>query len=168
MLNDFPNVVEGIEGIATNEGKIGAHRALIIAARANETVVSKLVEGALEAFRKCGLKAEDIKLVRVAGALEIPLALKKAASKRTFTTYVVLGAVIKGKTDHYEHVARMANDGVLRVAIEESIALGNGILTVHNLEQALERASGPYGNLGYDAACAAIDLYGTFCAFEEK
>lgn len=137
---------------------LSAYRVLIIAARANELVVSRLIDGALRALRQSSIKPQHQHLMRVAGALEIPLALKKAARTGQFDAYIVLGAVIKGKTDHYDHVARMANDGVLTVALEETLALGNGILTVHSLEQALERADGPAGNLGFDAAHAALDL----------
>lgn len=141
-------------------------RVLIIASRANELIVSRLIEGASRACHKAGIKANDQYLIRVDGALEIPLALKMAAKTGHFTTYVVLGAVIKGHTDHYEHVARMANDGVLSVALEYNLVLGNKILTVHSLEHALERADGPAGNAGYDAAMAALNLYETLWALQ--
>ena len=76
-----------------------------------------------------------------------------------------MGAIIKGTTDHYHHVARIAQDGVLSVALKYNLALGNGILTVHTLEQALARADGPMGNIGFDAASAACDLRGLFHNF---
>jgi 6,7-dimethyl-8-ribityllumazine synthase len=142
------------------------HKIVIIAALANELVTGRLVQGATRACLSKGIQEQQITLVHVAGALEIPLALSKLANLGKFTVYVVLGAVIKGRTDHYDHVARMANDGVLSVGLKHSLALGNGILTVHSLEQALERADGPCGNLGFDAAMAAISLSNTFTHFE--
>jgi 6,7-dimethyl-8-ribityllumazine synthase len=133
-------------------------RVLIISACANDVVVSRLIDGACRALTTASIKPEHQEVMRVSGALEIPLALKMAARTNFFHAFVVLGAVIKGKTDHYDHVARMANDGVLQVALEHQIALGNGILTVHSMEHALERADGPCGNLGNDAANAALNL----------
>ena len=145
---------------ANSEGVVApaSQRVLIIAARANDVVVTRLIDGAQRAFMQAHLKPEYQKIMRVSGALEIPLALKIAAQTGYFNAFVVLGAVIKGKTDHYDHVARMANDGVLQVALEHKLAMGNGILTVHSLEHALERADGPAGNLGFDAAMAALSL----------
>lgn len=143
-------------------------KVLIIAARANDLVVSGLIDGAVRAFTKAKIKLSHQWLIRVPGALELPLALKKAAQPGQFSAYAVLGAVIKGKTDHYDHVARMANDGILSVALEHNLALGNGILTVHCLEHALERADGPCGNLGFDAAQAALNLAATFSALEQN
>lgn len=133
-------------------------RVLIIAARANDVVVARLIDGAERAFNQAGINSSNRQLIRVSGAFEIPLALKMAAETGYFSAYVVLGAIIKGKTDHYDHVARMANDGVLQVALDHKLPLGNGILTVHCLEHALERADGPTGNLGFDAANAALSL----------
>lgn len=139
-------------------------RALIIAANFNDLIVSRLVEGAVRAFHSASIADSAISLIRVAGALEIPLALKAAARTNQFNVFVVVGAIIKGHTDHYDHVARMANDGVLSVALEHNLALGNKILTVHSLEHALERADGPHGNAGHDAAMAALGLFDTYAA----
>jgi len=143
-------------------------KAVIIAAQANQLVVSRLVEGAMRALSSTTRVSAHVSLIEVSGALEIPLALNKVAKAARFNTFVALGAVIKGKTDHYEHVARMANDGVLRVALEHQLAFGNGILTVHSLEQALERADGPCGNLGFDATKAALSLTAIFSRLDQK
>jgi 6,7-dimethyl-8-ribityllumazine synthase len=144
-----------------------AHKPLIIAARANEIVVSRLIEGALRAFFASSIKAEHITLLRVSGALEIPLALKKAAVSRIHTAYVVLGAIIKGQSDHYDQVSRIAYDGVLQVALHHHLALGTGILCVHNLEQAQSRADGPHGNAGFEAAQAALKLFASFSNMDQ-
>ncbi len=146
--------------------KIASLRALVIAAEANSLVVDRLVAGASNALADRGLKQDQQKIVRVAGALEIPLMLKRAASSKRFDVFVVLGAVIKGQTDHYEHVASMANNGVLNVALEYGLALGNGILTVHSMEQALARADGTHGNIGRDAALAALNLKLSYLSLE--
>lgn len=135
------------------------HRSVIIAALANDLIVSRLVSGAKNTLLGLGIKETNIDIIRVSGALEIPLALKAAALSNNYQSFTVLGAVIKGSTDHYDHVARMANDGTLKVAIDHCLALGNGILTVHTLEHALQRADGSHGNLGCSAAKAAFELY---------
>lgn len=155
LLASIPQTIDEAHSASID---MSAQRVLIIAARANELVVTRLIDGALRALKQSAIKPSHQHVIRVPGALEIPLALKMAARSGQFNAYVVLGAVIKGKTDHYDHVARMANDGVLNVALEHHLALGNGILTVHSLEHALERADGPAGNLGSDAAHAALNL----------
>lgn len=137
-------------------------RSAIIAARANALVVDRLVAGAQNVLDCHGVAKEQQSLFSVAGALEIPLMLKRLAQTQSFDFFVVLGAVIKGETDHYEHVASMANNGVLTVALEHSLALGNGILTVHSMEQALSRADGTRGNIGRDAALAGLELANNF------
>ncbi len=141
-----------------NHGNIDLsnEKALIIGALANDFVVSRLINGALATFDAAKIPKQQQTVIRVPGALEIPLALKKAAAH--FDIFVVLGAVIKGQTDHYDHVSRISFDGVLQVALEHSLALGNGIMTVANMELALARADGPNGNLGKDAALAALSL----------
>lgn len=149
--------VTEITGLVLDKDK---EKPLIIASKANDIIVSRLIDGAIKAFASMDINA--VTLLRVHGALEIPLALKKTAALGHFTSFVVLGAVIKGETDHYDHVARMANDGVVEVALAHQLALGNGILTVHSFEQALKRADGPNGNLGFDAALAAINLSQSF------
>lgn len=138
------------------------NQVLIIAAEANDVVVSKLIQGATRSLVKLGLASENIIIKRVAGALELPLLLKKAALTGDYEMFVVLGAVIKGKSDHYYHVSRMANNAIMSIAVEHGLALGNGLLTVHSLEQAFERADGPVGNIGTDAAMAAFSLFKSF------
>ena len=131
-------------------------KALIIASLANDIIVSRLISGAEAAFDAANIAKERQTIIRVPGAMEIPVALKKSAPY--FDIFVVLGVVIKGQTDHYEHVSRIAMDGVLQVCLEHTLPLGNGIMTVHTMEQALARADGPSGNLGIDAARAALSL----------
>ncbi len=162
MVIQTPNVIKSSEFFDKNTVK-----AVIIAAKANYVVVSRLIDGAYRALNSAHVDASQTSLIEVSGALEIPLALKKTARINRFNAFVVLGAVIKGKTDHYDHVARLAHNGVLEVALDHQLPLGNGILTVHSLEQALERADGPSGNLGYDAAKAALGLTSIFLQLDK-
>ncbi len=151
----------------TNNFDATKKKSIIIAARANDNVCSRLIDGAVRAFTEAGIEANNQHVLRVAGALEIPLALKMAARSRQFDIFLVIGAVIKGQTDHYEHVSRMANDGVMSVALEYQLALANCILCAHNMEQALERAGGACGNLGFDYANAAVDLAACYASLAD-
>lgn len=130
----------------------------IIATRWHHNVVDRLIDGAHRALIEADISPEYHHVMHVAGALELPLALSMALDSRRYNAYVMLGCVLKGKTDHYDHVARMANDAIINLATTHRLALGNGILTVHHLEHALARAEGSEGNLGYDAMKAALDL----------
>lgn len=146
--------------------EINKAKICIIAAHANDVVVAKLISGATKACIVSGFSLEQIDVVRVAGALEIPLALNKIASLNGYAAYVVLGAIIKGETDHYHYVSHMAHQGIMSAALKYNLALGNGILTVHKMEHALDRADGACGNLGYDAALAAISLANVFTHYD--
>jgi 6,7-dimethyl-8-ribityllumazine synthase len=161
------SLMKAVLEIPDNIADRGVHKPIIIAARANELVVSRLIDGALRAFSMSSIKPEEITIMRVSGALEIPLALKKVALSRRHSAHVVLGAIIKGESDHYDHVSRIAYDGVFEVALKHELALGTGILCVHNLEQALSRSDGPHGNLGFDAAMAALKLSASFFNLEQ-
>lgn len=144
---------------------LSKQRAVIIASMANDFVVSRLIAGAKNTFLDARIFEGQQSLVRVPGALEIPVALKKMAPH--FDLFVVLGAVIKGQTDHYEHVSKMAFEGVSQVMLENTLALGNGIMTVHSIELALARADGPSGNLGVEAAKAALSLKQLFLSYDK-
>lgn len=143
---------------------LSGQKVLIIASQANDLVVSRLISGAKNSLSAALIPSDAHTLMRVPGALEIPLALKKAAPY--FDMFVVLGVVLKGQTDHYEHVSRIALDGVASVALEHTLALGNGIMTVQSMELALARADGPNGNLGAEAARAAISMRQLFLSYD--
>lgn len=145
----------------TNNNKVQA-RPLIIAAKTNEHIVSRLISGAMHAFLSKDIAAQNIIITNVPGALEIPLYLKHAALKHDFNIFVVLALVLKGETDHYDHVSRLANDGVMSTALTHNLALGNGILCVHNIDQALKRSDESSHNAGIIAANAAYSLYHLF------
>jgi 6,7-dimethyl-8-ribityllumazine synthase len=133
-------------------------RFAIAAAAFNDMVVSKLVEGALASFRSAGVREEDLVLVRVPGAFELPLAARKLAVSGQFDAVVCLGAVIRGETAHFDFVAGQAARGIQDVMAETGVPVAFGVLTTENLSQALERAGGKHGNKGWDAAVAAMQM----------
>ena len=145
------NIIEG-HYVAGN-GKFA-----IVAARFNQTVVDKLLEGALEGFRKHGVAENDILVIRVPGSFEIPLVAHKLAKSGKYTAIITLGAVIKGETDHYDHVAGAATNGVLNASLQSGVPVIFGILTCDTLEQAINRAGAKAGNKGFEAALTAIEM----------
>lgn len=133
-------------------------RFAIVAARFNHEIVQKLVDGALDAFRRLGVADDALDLAWVPGAFEIPLVARQLAASGRYAAVVALGAVVKGDTDHYEYVARAAATGVAQAALETGVPVLLGVLTCATWEQALERAGGKEGNKGADAAVAAIEM----------
>ncbi len=128
----------------------------IVQARFNPEITEKLVQGALRALKDAKVKDEDIVLMRVAGALEIPLALQAMAESGELDALVAIGAVIKGDTYHFEVVCNESAAGVTRVALDFSIPIGNGVLTTFTDSQANARAE----EKGYEAVMAALELVG--------
>jgi 6,7-dimethyl-8-ribityllumazine synthase len=133
----------------------------IIASRFNSLIVDQLVKGAFETLAAQGIQSE---LIWVPGALEIPIVAQQAARTLKYEALICLGAVIKGSTDHYEHVSAQVHHGVTRVSLDAGIPVTMGVLTVENMAQALERAGGTCGNIGSNAAQAAIDTVKTIRA----
>lgn len=148
------NEIRVIEGNLTGAGR----RFGVVAARFNGAIVERLVAGAVDALRRHGVAAEDILLVRVPGALEIPLALEELASAGEVDGLVALGAVIRGETSHYDHVCAQASSGIARVGAEHRLPMGFGLLTCETTAQAAERAGGKAGNKGWEAAVAALEM----------
>jgi 6,7-dimethyl-8-ribityllumazine synthase len=130
----------------------------IVAARFNDFIVDRLVDAAVSTLLKHGVAAGDIEVVRVPGAFETPLAIKKLATSRRFQALIALGCVIRGATPHFDYVAGEASRGIGHVSLSEEIPVGFGILTVDTIEQAIERAGTKAGNKGADAALAAIQM----------
>jgi 6,7-dimethyl-8-ribityllumazine synthase len=148
------------ERIKTVEGDFNARglRFGIVASRFNDFIVDRLLDAAVSTLLKHGVAAADIEVVRVPGAFETPLAIKKMAASRRYNALIALGCVIRGATPHFDHVAREASHGVSQVSSSEEIPVGFGILTVDTIEQAIERAGTKAGNKGADAALAAIQM----------
>jgi 6,7-dimethyl-8-ribityllumazine synthase len=133
-------------------------RFALVAARFNRLVVEQLVAGALDGLRRHGVADDAVDLVWVPGSLEIPLVAQRLAAGKRYAAVVCLGAVIKGDTDHYDHVAAGAAHGVAQAALATGVPVIFGILTCATLEQALDRAGGKAGNKGFDATAAAVEM----------
>ena len=148
------------ERIKTIEGDFNARglRFGIVASRFNDFIVDRLLDAAVSTLQKHGVASGDIEIVRVPGAFETPLAIKKLAASRRYQALIALGCVIRGGTPHFEYVAGEASRGVAQVSLDEQIPIGFGILTVDSIEQAIERAGTKGGNKGADAALAAIQM----------
>jgi len=148
------------ERVKTVEGDFNARgmRFGIVASRFNDYIVDRLVAGAVDMLTKHGASPGDIEVVRVPGAFEIPLALKRMAASRRYNALVALGCVIRGATPHFDYVAGEATRGIGAVSLEHEIPVGFGLLTVDTIEQAVERAGTKAGNKGADAALAAVQM----------
>ena len=143
-----------IEGKLLAEGqKIG-----IVAARFNDFITGKLLEGAVDAFVRHGGDKENLAVAYVPGAFEIPLAAKKMAQSGKYDAVLCLGAVIRGATPHFDMVANEATKGVAHVGLETGVPVIFGILTTDSIEQAVERAGTKSGNKGFDTRNTAIEM----------
>jgi 6,7-dimethyl-8-ribityllumazine synthase len=148
----------------TLEGKISAegYRFGLIVSRFNDFISSKLVEGAVDALKRHGATEEQLLLIKVPGAFEIPLAAKKLAESGKVDAVICLGAVIRGSTPHFDYVAAEVSKGIAVVALDTKVPVAFGVLTTDNLEQAIERAGTKSGNKGWDAALAAMEMVNLF------
>ena len=151
-----------LEGQLSAEGfKFG-----IIVSRFNDFISSRLVEGAMDALLRHGATEEQVFVIRVPGAFEIPLTAKKLAESGRYDAVICLGAVIRGSTPHFDYIAAEVSKGIASVALESRIPVTFGVLTTDNLEQAIERAGSKSGNKGYDGAMAAIEMVNLFKELE--
>ncbi len=131
----------------------------VVVARFNSFINESLVEGAVDALKRVGqVKEENITLVRVPGAYELPLAARRLADSKKFDAIVALGTVIRGGTAHFEYVAGEASSGLGQVAMQADIPVAFGVLTTENIEQAIERAGTKAGNKGAEAALVALEM----------
>ncbi|HWO71492.1 MAG TPA: 6,7-dimethyl-8-ribityllumazine synthase [Actinomycetota bacterium] len=133
-------------------------RFALVASRFNGSVVRRLLDGALDCLRRHGVAEEDVEVVWVPGAFEIPLAARRLASSGGYDAVICLGAVIRGETPHFDHVAGQAAAGIARAAEESGVPVVFGVVTADTAEQAEARAGGKHGNRGWDAAMAAMEM----------
>ncbi|MDY3117943.1 MAG: 6,7-dimethyl-8-ribityllumazine synthase [Peptoniphilus sp.] len=147
-----------MEGMLRGEGKTFA----IVVSRFNDFITSKLVEGALDCLTRHGVKDDDLSLVKVPGAFEIPLAAQKLAQSGNYDGIICLGAVIRGATTHYDYVCNEVSKGIAKVSLDTNVPVGFGIVTTENIEQAIERAGTKSGNKGYDTAMSVLEMVDLF------
>ena len=133
-------------------------RMVVVASRFNEPIVKKLVDGALEALVQSGVVFEDIDVVWVPGAWELPIAARWLLASERYDGLVAVGAVIRGEAAHFDYIAAEAARGLADAAAETETPIGFGVLTCETEEQAEARAGGAHGNKGYDAALAALEM----------
>jgi 6,7-dimethyl-8-ribityllumazine synthase len=140
----------------------------IVASRFNHFIVDRLVEGAVDAIVRHGGDAANITIVRVPGAWEIPIALKRVAEKKKVSAIVAIAAVIRGSTPHFDYVAGEVAKGTSHVSMATGVPIAFGVLTTDTIEQAVERAGTKAGNKGWDAALSAIEMVTLGRALDES
>ena len=146
--------------IATIEGQFASgkgHYTLVVG-RWNSFVVEHLLDGAIDTLRRHGISDEQMKIIRVPGAFEIPLVCQRIAKVGGTDAIIALGAVIRGGTPHFEHVAGECTKGIAHVSLECGLPISFGVLTVDSIEQAVERSGTKAGNKGAEAAASAIEM----------
>lgn len=149
-----------LEGMLTGKDRKFA----IVVSRFNDFITSKLVDGALDCLLRHEVKDEDITLVKVPGAFEIPLAAQKLAESGNYDGVICLGAVIRGATTHYDYVCSEVSKGIAKITLDIGLPVGFGIVTTENIEQAIERAGTKSGNKGYDTAMSVLEMVDLFNA----
>ena len=143
-----------IEGTLTARGV----RFAIVVSRFNDFINKRLLDGALDALTRHGAEEENITVVKVPGAFEMPLMAKKLAASGNYDALICVGAVIRGATPHFEYISAEVTKGIAKVTLDSGLPVSFGVLTTDNLEQAIERAGAKSGNKGWDAALAAIEM----------
>ena len=157
----MPNI---IEGKITGRGLKFA----IVVSRFNEFITSKLLGGALDMLRRHETNEDDIDVIWVPGAFEIPLLAKKLASSGKYDAVICLGAVIRGSTTHYDYVCNEVSKGIAAVGLSTGVPTIFGVVTTENIEQAIERAGTKAGNKGSDAAVSAMEMANLLKSIERQ
>ncbi len=144
----------------TTEGNLDARglKLAIVVARFNSFITERLLEGAIDAFVRTGGSREDMQLIRVPGAWEMPVVAAELSRQKRHDAIVCLGAVIRGETPHFDYVAGNAATGLARIAAESGVPIAFGVLTTNTVEQAVDRAGAKSGNKGFDAVMTAIEM----------
>ncbi len=144
----------------TYEGQlvVSDEKFCIVISRFNDFIGSKLLSGAVDELRRHGVNPDNIDIVKVPGAFEIPLAALKFAKTGRYNAIITLGAIIKGATAHFDYVSAELSKGIAQVGLQCEIPVIFGVLTTENIEQAIERAGTKAGNKGSEAAKAAIEM----------
>ena len=143
-----------IEGSTRGKGL----KVALVVARFNDFVTERLQAGALDALKSAGVDEDDICVIKVPGAFEIPFAAKEAAQRGSFAAIVCLGCLIRGATAHFEYISSAASHGIIEAAAATGVPMTFGVLTTNSVEEALERAVGGPANKGWEAAIAAVEM----------
>ncbi|MCC5851922.1 MAG: 6,7-dimethyl-8-ribityllumazine synthase [Alkalimonas sp.] len=131
----------------------------LVVARFNSFIVESLLQGAVDTLKRIGqVRDEDITVIRVPGAFELPLAVQRVAASKKYDAVIALGAVIRGGTPHFEYVSSECTKGIGQVAMQQDLPVAFGVLTVDSIEQAIERAGTKAGNKGGEAALSALEM----------
>lgn len=130
----------------------------IVMSRFNNLIVDNLLKGALDAFKRHGVVAADLSVIRVPGALELPLAVQTIAAQKKYAGILALGCVIRGETPHFEYVAGESIKGLHQISLAYNVPIIMSVLTTDTVEQALDRAGSKSGNKGADGACALLEM----------
>jgi 6,7-dimethyl-8-ribityllumazine synthase len=141
-------------------------RYALVVGRWNSFVVEHLLEGAVDTLRRHGVADAQMTVIRVPGAFEIPLACQRVARSGDYDAIIALGAVIRGGTPHFEHVAGECTKGIAQVSLDAGIPIAFGVLTVDSIEQAIERSGTKAGNKGAEAALSALEMLSLFEALD--
>lgn len=139
-----------------------AQKFAVVAARFNNFITDRLVEGALDTIERHGGNKQNVDIFRVPGCFEIPMAAQKIASKNKYDAIICLGALIRGETPHFDYIAAECTKGIAQVALQSNIPVTYGIITANTVDQAVNRAGVKVGNKGADAALAAIEMTDLF------
>jgi len=150
-----PTIVEG-----TLEA--GGLTVAVVASRFNSFIVDRMVEGCFDALKRHGAETAACTLVRVPGAFELPLAVKKLAASGKFDAVIALGAVIRGATPHFDYISAETTKGLAQAMMESGCPVAYGVITTDTIEQAIERAGTKAGNKGWDAALSAVEMANLF------
>jgi 6,7-dimethyl-8-ribityllumazine synthase len=134
----------------------------LVVSRFNDFITDKLLSGALDALIRSGANDNDIQIVKVPGAFEIPLVAKKMATQKKVDAIICLGAVIRGATPHFDYVSAEVSKGIAQVSLDSGVPIIFGIVTTDTIEQAIERAGTKAGNKGWSAAMAAVEMANLF------
>lgn len=137
----------------------------LVTTRFNDFITERLLDGATDTLVRHGAASENLEVVRVPGAYELPLAVKVMAESGRYDAVIVLGCVIRGSTAHFDYVAGECSKGVHQVMMQHSLPIGFGLLTTDTIEQAIERAGTKAGNKGADAALAALEMVNLIKSF---
>jgi 6,7-dimethyl-8-ribityllumazine synthase len=160
--------VRGTTGEHTGSFDARGMRIAIVASRFNEAIGKRLVDGALDCLKRHHVSDDDVSLTWVPGAFEIPLVASRLAASGAHDAVITLGAVIRGETAHFDLVAGHAATGIGRASLDTGVPISFGVLATENTEQAEARAGGKHGNMGFEAAMAAIEMASLLSSLPKK